>query len=225
MSNRQPLAGPERRLLDLLQERVGQECEALIETAKQKAEALLRQAHGKARQRVHVAIESERERGKAQIEAAEVRLRTVRRQKCQENIRILLQEGWDHLRPALAASWEDPDQRLLWCRTLVRKALSTLLPGVWRIVHPSAWDPSELGDMISEIEAVSGQPPIFEPGTGFAAGLRIISEGVCLDGTVEGLLADRPGIEAQLLKELESCLRDRGAPSLLAGTEGGAGHE
>ena len=56
-------------------------------------------------------------------------------------------------------------------------------------------------------EAETSEPdaaPRFEADPSIVAGLRVVSGGNVVDGTLEGLLADRIDLEAGLLRALES---------------------
>jgi len=44
---------------------------------------------------------------------------------------------------------------------------------------------------------------VFEVDATIAAGLKVVANGNAIDGTLAGLLADRPAIEARLLRQLE----------------------
>jgi hypothetical protein len=45
---------------------------------------------------------------------------------------------------------------------------------------------------------------MFEADAAIAAGVKVVAAGNAIDGTLAGLLADRPAIEARLLRQLES---------------------
>ena len=76
--------------------------------------------------------------------------------------------------------------------------------GAWRIVHAPDGALAEPVAPMPELGAASGAAPRWEADASIEAGLKVVADGNAIDGTQAGLLADRPAIEARLLRELEA---------------------
>jgi hypothetical protein len=74
----------------------------------------------------------------------------------------------------------------------------------WRIVHPPDWPTGEQQALAQSLQANAGAAPVFEADPRLKAGLKIMAGGNFIDGTLDGLLAERTDFEAVLLRRLES---------------------
>lgn len=193
-------------LLELLERHRETRCRAIREQAEEKRRELLAQAHGEARQRMHRAIAAERQRTEAELTAARAQLQTRARQRQYRIALSLLETGWEQIRQAVRERWHDPQARGQWVRALVDEALVVLPRSRWRIEHPTDWDPAELSEEMARVREGCGSEPELAARTDLQAGLRFCTDGACLDGSADGLLADRTGVEAQLLAELHALL-------------------
>lgn len=175
-------------------------CDAILRDARDRAAELLREARREARRRVSTAVADDRARSRRRIEAARAELLTRERQLDREVAAKLLARGWDALRQALLAQWQEPEGRARWIAELVADARRLLPHGTWRIRHPPALAEIELVARVAG--EASGAAPELEPDPDIAAGLCVHVAGATLDGTLEGLLADRGKVEGRLLMEL-----------------------
>ncbi len=82
-------------------------------------------------------------------------------------------------------------------------ARATLPTSAWRIAHAPDWPAPERDALGRELAATLGTSPVFVPDPRIRAGLKIAANGNIVDGTLEGLLADRAEIGASLLHLLE----------------------
>ncbi len=183
-------------------------CELILRDARERAAALLAEARRDARHRVSTAVADDRARGRRRIEAARAELMTRERQLGQDVATKLLARGWEQLRAALLARWQQPQGRALWVEALLADAARLLPHGSWRIQYPPGL--SELAPLGRTAAEASGAAPELEPDPDIAAGLRVHIAGATLDGTLEGVLADRRRVEGRLLRELS---RARGGPA------------
>ena len=158
---------------------------------------------------MHAAVEEERLRANQRIAAARAQVQTRLRQRAHQTALLLLHHGWDHLHQALIERWKAPETRSRWIAALGRQALHTLPRQAWKIHHPPGWDTAEASTLCERIAGHCGVKPSFEADNEIGAGLRLVTDGACLDGTLEGLLADRSAIEAQLLAQLNHLLAGR----------------
>lgn len=189
-------------LLKLVDQQRETRCRELIADAERRADELVREARHEARVRVQNAIKAERERLRTQVEATRAQIQTRTRQRRQQTALLLLERGWERLRHGLTQGWRDSLVRRAWTEAVVEQGLKVLPAAPWRIEHQSELDPAALGQLPSKIAETTGHSPTFVPDQDLEAGLRVLAAGACLDGTVEGLLANRPDVDARLLAEL-----------------------
>lgn len=183
------------------------EIEKILHRAYATAQERLHAARREARQRVHEAIEELR----GDTDAAMTRVRAgdqarARRSEL-ERARLVLAAGEDLLRDALQARWQQADSRQAWVASLLEQAVAVLPAGAWQIEHAPAWPEAERQTCATRAEKAAGETPRFETRDDVAAGLRIGLGGASLDGTLEGLMARGPELEARLLAEYYA-LRD-----------------
>ena len=197
-------ADPLRALLDLVNERQRVECERLIRDARSQARDMVSGARREARGRMHATILGERARGGREISAAEAHLKTRRRQHEQRHAVTLLGRGWGLLEAALEARWRDRFARVAWVEGLVIEAMQALPQGPRRIMHPVDWPSAEREALRDRLRPVLAEPLEFVEDAGIRAGLRLCADGTCVDGTIDGLVAGRTAVEAELLALLEA---------------------
>ncbi len=189
-------------MLKLVEDHELARCREIMARAQREARQLLHEAHAAARLRMRRHAQElkhlrNRERSRAQAELA-----TARRQHRQRGDRALLDAGWAQLRQALAARWQAPAARRRWIDNLVRAALARLPRGPWTVTCSAAWDRAEREALAKQLTSALGAAPAWIEDRNVAAGLRFCVVGACLDGTLDGLLADRAAVEAMLLAEL-----------------------
>jgi hypothetical protein len=188
----------ERALLALVDAYRSRECAALLDKARAEAAVELRQAHGKARASMRRGFAEARERRAARIAAARAELATRERLAEQQRLLTLLDEAWPLLADELTARWAEPESRSRWVAHAVERARSLLPPGPWRITYAPGWPEAERSSLAASLAVA----PAFVTDSSHRAGLSIASLASVIDATLEGLLADRAEIGAQLLVEL-----------------------
>lgn len=193
-------------LLELVERNRERRCKEILEQAGRQAEDIVRQAYRSARARLHQAVEDERQRTRQRLAAAQAELLSRHRQRWHQLARELLDAAGQRLEPALERRWQEDSSRAQWVASLTGQALEGLPARTWHIAHPPDWGEQEQEDLANRVTEHCGGPPVFEADSGIRAGLRITTDGVCLDGTCQGLLRDRVAIEARLLYELRPLL-------------------
>jgi hypothetical protein len=193
-------------LLALVERHRSERCAEILAQAEAKRHTLLSEAYSEAHARMREAIVMERRRGQEKLDATRAQLATHARQQQHRIALLLLQHGWEMLGQAVLQRWKSAPQRRLWVCALLRQALHLLPRCSWVIEHPPGWDPAECAELQETLRSHCGSTPQLRSNDQFDAGLRICAEGACLDGTLEGLLADREAIEAQLLAQLQRLL-------------------
>ncbi|HUN27292.1 MAG TPA: hypothetical protein VMU67_13385 [Steroidobacteraceae bacterium] len=178
--------------------------EALRATAAEQARVIVRAARAEARARVRAAIAEERdrlERGRRQL-AARVRLEAQRHAR--ERTRALLARMWQELDAVLAARWQNAVQRAQWSEAALAAASALLPERAWRIEIASSLADAERS-ALERLARARGCPAVeWVCDPTIPAGLRVRSDGVCLDATIAGLLAARGEIEGAFLAEYEA---------------------
>ncbi len=194
-------------LLKLVESYRDKNCDLIRERARAQAAEIVTQAKHDARAHMRTAIKQERARAQAHIASTRAHLLTKRRQRQQRSDKLLVEQGWEKLIETLMMRWRDSNQRSSWVKALVLQGLALLPTGEWRVAVPPGWERDEmlgLGDEMAALPLV--QSPTFVEDSSITAGLRIEVDGACLDATMDGLLANRAAIEAQLLAEISrSC--------------------
>jgi hypothetical protein len=201
-----PVDRPREALVELITATRDAQSTAILEQARTQARERVRNAFQEARIRAHRAIEGERQRSRNLLAVNAARLDTHNRQHYQDAVQHLLARARHRLDAALRARWAEPDSRRQWLDHLLGLARQRLPASAWTITHPADWDAAELERWHGDIRDATGSAPILETSDGIAAGLRIQAGGACLDGSLEGLLADERAIQAQLLARLEAAL-------------------
>ncbi len=197
-----PAPDPERALLDLIEADRAGRCAAIAREAEDAARALLRDARRCARARVGEAIEVERRRLRERLAAQEAALATESRLHEQRRLRALLDEAWRRLPGALEARWNDAASRREWTRQVLGAARDDLECRDWSLRFAPGWPEGERDAAIAELAAAGIAVVTATQDAALRAGLQVRCGGNVLDGTLDGLLADRNAIGARLLDEL-----------------------
>ena len=188
-----------RHLLDVVTQHRDEKCAAIRVNAEAEARALLRTAWREARERMHGELAEIRRRVEHALASHEAQLQTRARQQRQVDDSELLVAARAALQAALLQRWQQPVSRQQWCEALVNAAVTTLDGKVWTVEHPADWPMSEHEVLLQHINALCGKMPRLQAKAGISAGLRICTDGTCMDATIDGLLHDRDHIDAELL--------------------------
>jgi len=176
-------------------------CAALRAAAETQAERIVRSARAEARVSVRNAVTQERARmdfGMRQAGArADIEARRQERQKSRE----LLEQMWAAIGPTMEHRWREPALRRSWIEAVIRQAGMLLAGRPWLIEGGSDWTEQERNEI--RIQALGRGANTVECSLDAAipSGLKIRAGGVCVDGTVPGLLSQREAVEAAFLAE------------------------
>ena len=190
-------------LLDVVEADRARRCGEILDAAKRRADDTVQQAHADARERMRQAFIEERERTAARIASAQANLQTRRRLDAQQRSAALLAAGWRQLPDALLRRWRDAERRAEWIASVLGAARAALPRGPWRIAHPVAWPAAEVDAFVAALTAELGAAPQMVASDTVPAGISISADGNVVDGTLDGLVADRREIGARLLHHLE----------------------
>ncbi|MEO5363328.1 MAG: hypothetical protein H7838_06855 [Magnetococcus sp. DMHC-8] len=186
---------PLQRLLQRLALHQQQACRQILEEARAQAVELIATAEAEARRRLGAAREAEEARLAEAQATLQARQATASRQNRLRQTQTLLERGWTRLLESVAQRWANGEQRALWLHRLLRQARQTLPGDDWTVHHPPDWEPTEwpAGLPVSRWQA---DPEL-------TAGLRIGCRGAWLDGSLQGMMANRRELSALLLAQLE----------------------
>ena len=186
-------------LLEEVKRQEGRRCREIITAAKRSArdlkEETRRELHRKRRQ----AIADERQRRRHALLEATSRIETREQSSAHARYVKVLDSAWPRLETALEDRWRQPDGRRAWCEMLVDEAQAALGRGSWTVEHPADWNADDESRLGAACDARAFPAPTFLADPGIRAGMRIRLDDACLDGTVDGLLADRRSVEARIL--------------------------
>jgi hypothetical protein len=197
------IGAPTQALLDLVEADRARQCAQIVGDENARAAALRAQAHHEARVRMRQAFEEQRRRRQSGIAAAQARLATQRRLHAQQRHTALLDLAWQQLPRELHARWQHGEARAAWVEHVLAAARERMPQGPWRIVHAPDWPAAEQ-QALAAAHSGADPAPAFEADAGIAAGLKVVAQGNVIDGTLEGLLADRAELDARLLRQLEA---------------------
>ena len=190
-------------ILERLRQRKDSRCGELIRQAEAQARDLVQRHRRELYQRAHEAVDEERLRRGKTLQQTRHRIGAAEGQKVQALYADLLSRGWPELIAELEGRWQEPAARRAWCGKLLDDAARAFAAAVWTIEHPGDWTERD-ADWLTETLGERGIPiPKYRHDEASSAGLRIIHGTACLDGTIDGLLADRTGVEARLLAAWE----------------------
>jgi len=192
-----PVARQTEALLALVEADRARRCDAILDEARARAGALLDAARAEARERMREAFREERARRVERIAAARANLQTRQRLGDQQRAAAFLAAGWRQLDDALLRRWREPAARRTWVASVTADAGRLLPRATWRITHAPDWPAAERDGVAAALAPALA--PSFNPDAGVRAGLRIAALGNVIDGTIDGLLADRAEIGARLL--------------------------
>lgn len=194
------------RLLDVVQSYYKQYCETVKKQAHQDTRALIQQAHHDARKRIHQVLVSNREKIQQETGAAKAKQQTKNKQYQYRRDQRLLNVALDKLQQILVSRWQVSEQRQAWIDNILGIASTMLLTEDWQIEHPAEWSVDEQKQLREHITKQTGRSPTITVNRNIQAGIRIISNGSVVDGTLSGLLVDRSRIEAEFLSQYRTYL-------------------
>ena len=195
-------AGALVEMLKLVEEHELGRCREALANAHAQARVVRRDAQRTARARLHTHVQALKQERRRALALASAELDTAHRQHRNRCDYALIQAGLKQLDTALVARWRDVTARHQWVESLMRTALARLPRVRWEISHPPEWPQREQSELDTRLAPQLGVAPVLRAEPGISAGLRVRAGTALLDGTLEGLLADRAMIEALMLAEL-----------------------
>ena len=194
------------RLLDVVREYQDKQCEKILTQAQQETQQIIRQAYGDARLRLHQYILESREGMQREIVTAKAKSHTIRKQIQHKADRLYLKQTWDMLEDKLITRWQNKEQRQRWVQKILVVALQVIPSQDWLVEHPDCWSDYEKHNLINQARQKSSKIAVnFAVSSDIIAGIRICAHGATVDGSLQGLLANRSRIESELLAQRHHC--------------------
>jgi hypothetical protein len=174
------------------------------EEAAEQARDIVRRARTEARTRVHQAVLETRREQDLAVARRRAAIETRERRTRQAMLRRLLDDAWRRLPAALQTRWADAASRMAWCRSACAQARRSLLRTEWIVVDLDPRWRDELLEVVEHCfaERQSGTLEVVAVAE-VGPGLRVRGGKACIDATIDGLVAARERIAAELLAEID----------------------
>lgn len=186
----------------LLEQSREKQCRELKERAALEAREIRRRARRQGRERVSRAAHEERARLEREVRLVEAEIETEQRRRERLRDLALIEAGRGALRQALAARWQDREQRLQWAAATMQEARAVLFGREWTLEHPADWAAEERDAAVLYAREKCDATVTATAAEELAAGLRIRCKGALVDMSVAGLMAHGRAIEGALLAEI-----------------------
>jgi len=210
MSDNPSIVGTQvEALKKLLDQSRRDHCERVLEKARSEATEIRRRARRQARERISATVAEERNRMDNTVRMVAAEIETEQRRREQRRDQALIEVAGGKLGEALARRWADAEDRHAWVEATLAEAAVVLRSREWTLEHPSDW-PEEQCKAAVALGEEQHNATIQARSTGdFSAGLRIHAQGVMVDMSLEGLLANQRTIEGELLAEINRSAKDK----------------
>lgn len=195
--------GQSEALLREIELQANEESRTLLQAADREAQAIVAQSYRGAGRRMKEAIAELRREGAHRLARAKAQAETEARQRAQRRIAEAIKRTWPWLVEALVARWSDSNARRAWITTAGQHARNNICGDAWIVEHPVDWNTDE-GQYLRDVLGTENEAVKYTSISDLDAGIRIRSGQATLDASIQGLLADRPMIEALLLAEIAS---------------------
>lgn len=196
-----------QRLLEIVESYQQEQCHQFREQAEQQSRQIIQHAYRNARARLRNHILEDRHYLEQELSATRAKRHTFNMQLKHQASQEFLEDSWQLLTSRLIQRWENPKQRGDWIKSVIDNALRSLAGSDWQVSH---------GDLFSEadkqqiVQLLAGNEAeikiIFSKVPDVRAGILVTSDSASVDGSVDGLLADRVRIEAKILAQCTNCI-------------------
>jgi hypothetical protein len=184
--------------LRLLVQRINQhqqgQCQQILAEARSRAADIVAHANAEAERREAAALAAEQQRLTEAAAMLQARQATEQRQQRLLQTRALLERGWQRLLERVQQRWQDEAHQAIWLDALRQQAQRTFARADWLILHPPDWSPEVWRAALPAVR--------FQADATLSAGLKITCEGVWLDGSLQGMIANQRELSGLLLAQL-----------------------
>lgn len=215
MSEIDSIAGTQlNALLELVKQSREKHCREVLDNARAEADRIRRAARKQAREKISQTVRDERQRMNNEVRMAEAEIETEQRRRGRRRELALLKAGRKALAEALEARWQEPANRRLWAQgalietaTIVRS--TTVRAREWTMEHPVDWAEEEIDPIVQYAQQHFQATVRPQPSEALGAGVRIRSQGVLIDMSIAGLLANEQTMEGELLAEFNRAVKEQ----------------
>lgn len=195
-------------LMKLLERSRKDHCREVLEDAAEQADEIRRRARRQARERVSATVSEERARMDNAIRMVAAEIETEKRRIERQRDQKLIQAAGRKLSEVLTRRWSNDEDRRAWTEVTLSEAASVLRSKEWTLEHPPGWADEER-DRAIELARTRFDATLKARATDdLSTGLRIHAQGVMVDMSLEGLLANQRIIEGELLAEFNRAAKD-----------------
>ncbi|MBF0182901.1 MAG: hypothetical protein HQM06_00725 [Magnetococcales bacterium] len=185
---------PLRLLVQRITQHQQRHCQHILDEARSRAAEMVANATAEAERREAAALAAEQQRLADTAATLQARQATEQRQQRLLQTRALLERGWSRLLETLQQQWADSNQRRQWLQSLLQQARRTFAHADWLVLHPPEWDAQEWQQQLPEAR--------FQVDPSLSAGIKIGCRGAWLDGSIQGMMANRRELSGLLLAQL-----------------------
>ncbi|WP_455366238.1 hypothetical protein [Kaarinaea lacus] len=190
-----------QRLLEIVKEYQQQKCDELLDHAHKRSREIIRQAFHNARLRLHHDIQDSRRNMQDELSATRAKQHTFLMQQKHREDQEFLNQAWNILADKLQERWQDSQLRQLWVQNIILTSLK-MLPGEnWQVACPADWPRIEQDEFIKAVSGSGKRQISFNSSADIVAGIRVSADAAMVDGTLQGLMADRGRIESDMLAQ------------------------
>lgn len=190
-----------QRLLDIVRLYQQEQSDALLSEAQRESREVIRQAYQLARNNVHQDIQLTRQHIRDTMAAARAKQHTLMMQQRHTAASSFLEQCWGMLEQSLQARWQQPEYRWAWVTKILSTASAVVPAKEWLVEHPLDWASQEQQQLADQVKTRPDIQLQFNSMSELTAGIRISADGAIVDGSLQGLMADRSAIEALILAQ------------------------
>jgi vacuolar-type H+-ATPase subunit E/Vma4 len=188
-------------LLQRVTEDQQQRCATARTAAAEQARKIVAAAYAQARRSVHDSTVRERARIEQGLRQAKGSAEIEARREEQKESRFLLGQMGTRLAEALNGRRQEPKQRRDWIIAAMSRAAALVAGRAWILEHGSGWSEHERTELAGWAARHGAISLDWSSNASLVSGLKIRADGVCIDATVDGLLAHRADIESIFMAE------------------------
>jgi hypothetical protein len=196
-------------LLKLLEHSRRDHCREVLEKAALQADEIRQRARKQAREKIRQAVREERDRMDNEVRMVEAEIETEQRRRGRQRDLALITSGSNQLAAALQTRWENPDHRRQWSIAALGEAAAVLRSRDWSLEHPADLAEDERNEIMGHARSHYQATVKARSTEAFGAGIRIHCQGVLIDMSIPGLLANESSIEGELLAEFNRAAEEK----------------
>lgn len=193
-----------QQLLELIERTKTDKITLVREQANKEAQSLLKQAFNSAKIKVRADIKASRQDMEKEIKIAHAHMETLAKQARYQAEEKVLDKAWDLLEKALLRRWMQETSRKAWIERVSSSALQYLLEATWNVTYAPGWSEAERMQWQQDLQTRNIRIAEFREQADLQAGLVVHAGLAVVDGSLQGLMYDRTGLQARLIAAYRS---------------------